>query len=65
MKKIEELNKKNKKVIIMWKGIPYNEICKCEKEEVEWRIKQEIREEIESKKLIRGTTYSTYNRLMV
>ena len=55
---------------IVWRGIPYGEVCKLEKTEVENSLKEEIREEIEAKKLKRaanpiGITYSTYNRLMV
>lgn len=40
------------------------DICRLEKLEVENKLKEQIREEIEAKKLKRGTTFSTYNRLM-
>ena len=64
VKKIEEYQKMNKKGKVMWHGIPYAEICRLERQESEAKVKEEIREEIESKRLKRATTYTTYARLM-
>ncbi len=40
------------------------EILKFEKIEAEYRLKEEIREELEAKRNKRATVLSTYNRLM-
>jgi hypothetical protein len=49
---------------ITWRGLPYLEILKLEKIEAEYRLKEEIREELEAKRNKRATVLSTYNRLM-
>ena len=55
---------KTKRVPILWHGIPYLDICKLEKIDAEERLKEQIREEMEQKRMKRGTTFTTYNRLM-
>jgi len=62
--KSQENKAKSVQPVITWRGVSYLDICKFEKMESENRLKEEIREELEAKKLKRGTTYSTYNRLM-
>ena len=75
VKKIEEYRKKHKKTPniilgnpnftdILWKGVPYLDICKMEKWAVENQLKEEIREEIEMKKLNRGTGLSKYQKII-
>ena len=55
-----------KKCVVEWFGVSYLGICRLEKMEAENRIKEEIREEIESKRHTRknNVVQSTYNRLM-
>jgi len=59
-KKIEEFKRQHKTSILMkrdlpseilWRGIPYAEILKLEKWDVENKMKEEIREELETKKI--------------
>ncbi len=55
IRKIDDYQKKNSKLpgkrcSVEWFGLPYLEICKLEKIEAENRVKDEIREEIESKR---------------
>ncbi len=67
IRKIEEYNAgriKGKRPPILWHGIPYLDICKLERLDADTKLKDEIREEIEHKRLKRATTYTTYNRLM-
>lgn len=49
---------------IIWRGVTYLDICRMEKLDVESKLKDEIREEIEMKKLNRGTGNSLYSRLI-
>lgn len=39
---------------ILWRGLPYSLILKMEKQELEVRMKDEIREELEIKRMNRG-----------
>lgn len=65
LRKIDDFQKK-KPHKITWRGVPYLEILKLEKTEVENSLKNQIREEVEAKRMKRGgTVTSTYNRLMV
>ena len=59
IRKIDEYQRRNskqvgKKCVIMWRGVPYMDLCKLEKIEADNRIKDDIREEIEAKRR-RGT----------
>ena len=68
IKKIEDYTKakiKGKRLPILWHGIPYLDICKLERMDADQRLKEEIREEIEHKRMKRGTTFTTYNKLMI
>lgn len=52
--------------MIVWRGVPYLDVLKLEKWDVESKMKEQIREEVEAKRQKRGATaFSTYNRLMV
>ena len=67
IKRIDEYNKikvKGKRQPILWHGIPYIDICKLERMDADTKLKEEIREEIDHKRLKRATTFTTYNRLM-
>jgi hypothetical protein len=61
---IDEYRRRNKKSDILWRGIPYIDICKVEKLMVETKMKDEIREEIENRKFNRGTGVSTYVKFL-
>lgn len=73
IKKIEEYKRKHKKsnilnnnqyTDILWKGVPYIDICKMEKWSVENKLKEDIREEIEIKRMNRATGISKYNNII-
>ena len=74
MKKIEEYKKKNKSILglkgkefvndILWRGVPYVDILKIEKWAIDNKLKEDIREEIEFKKLNRATSNYQYKRII-
>lgn len=50
LKKCEEYRKRKNNIgekDLLWRGVPYAEICRMEKIDVELRMKEEIREEIQ------------------
>ena len=65
LKRIEEYQRQKGARTIQWHGLSYGDICRLEKQEADNRLKSEIREELEAKRVRRGTAQSTYSRLMV